>query len=425
MTKLSRRTLIGAGIGAGIGMLAAPAIAQQATRLRMCWWGGTERVRRTQTALDIWKRRNPGVEIATESVGWGDYWTRLATQVAGGNAPDLIQMDYRYIFEYARRRALKSLDEFMPAVIDIRDFGQDNIDHGKVDGQVYAVSLGVNSTAMFYNQTIFQRANIRPPDHTTTWAQFAEIATNVARAVNRRGFWGTADAASTEPLLEAWVRQRGRPLYTAEGRVGFTRDDIAAWFDYWDGLRRSGAAVAGDVQAAYRDTPETDMATTGKAAITFAHSNQLIAYQAVTQDRLAMTMYPQGERPGQYYKPSQLISVAATTPQGQESAKLVNFLTTDLEAGAALGVERGVPASRRVREALLGEADAGTRAQIEYISLIADKVGPLPPPPPRGAGEIQNLLRRSYETISVGGARVPEAADRFVAEAARTLERAG
>jgi len=59
------------------------------------------------------------------------------------------------------------------------------------------------------------------------------------------------------------------------------------------------------------------------------------------------------------------------------------------------------------------------------ISLIADKVGPLPPPPPRGAGEIQGLLRRTYETISVGGARVPEAADRFVAEAARTLERAG
>src|SRR5262245_14949936 len=225
--SISRR---GALKGVAAGLLAAPLVgraasAQQRTRLRMAWWGGADRARRTNEALQAYQRANPNVEVATESVGWGDYWTRLATQVAGGNAPDLIQMDYRYIFEYARRNALKSLDEFMPAVIDIRDFGQDNIDHGKVDGKVYAVSRGVNSTAMFYNQTLFQRLNIRPPDHTTTWAQFREIATNVARAVNRRGFWGTADAASTEPLLESWVRQRGRQLYTPEGRVGFTRDD--------------------------------------------------------------------------------------------------------------------------------------------------------------------------------------------------------
>src|SRR5438876_194912 len=80
-------------------------------RRRMAWWGGTDRARRTQEALTAYQRANPNIEVATESVGWGDYWTRLATQVAGGNAPDLIQMDYRYIFEYARRRALKPLDE--------------------------------------------------------------------------------------------------------------------------------------------------------------------------------------------------------------------------------------------------------------------------------------------------------------------------
>jgi multiple sugar transport system substrate-binding protein len=137
-----------------------------------------------------------------------------------------------------------------------------------------------------------------------------------------------------------------------------------------------------------------------------------------------MTMYPQGDRPGQYYKPSQLISIAATTPQAQESVKLVNYLTTDVDAGLALGVERGVPASRRVREALLADADEGARAQIQYISLLADKVGPLPPPPPRGAGEIQNLLRRAHESITVGGTSVPQATDSFMAEAQRTLERA-
>ena len=147
--SLSRRTVL----RGGAALVAAPALgraasAQARTRLRMAWWGGTDRARRTQEALAAYQRANPNIEVATETVGWGDYWTRLATQVAGGNAPDLIQMDYRYIFEYARRRALKSLDEFMPDPLNIQDFGQANIDTGKVDNQVFGVSMGVNSTAI-------------------------------------------------------------------------------------------------------------------------------------------------------------------------------------------------------------------------------------------------------------------------------------
>jgi multiple sugar transport system substrate-binding protein len=425
MGLLSRRSVL----GTGLGLLAAPALAgagaaQQRTRLRLTFWGNTERARRTQAALDAYQRKNPGIEVATESIGWTDYWTRLATQVAGGNAPDLIQMDYRYIFEYARRRALKPLDEFMPDPLNIRDFGQANIDTGKVDGQVFGVSMGVNSTAMFFDKAAFERHRIPPLDQTTTWAQFAERVTELARKENRRGYFGSANAGFVEPLLEVWVRQRGKLLYNEEGRFGFARDDLAEFWDYWDRLKRAGGAVPGELQALYRSTPETDMIATNHAAVAFQHSNQLVAWQSVIRSPLGITMFPQGERPGQYYKPSMLISLAATTQQGREAARLVNFLSTDPEAATALGAERGVPASGAMRNQLLPNADELTKAMIEYIALISDRISPLPPPPPRGAGEIEQLLRRIYETVSVGAARVPEAADRFMTEAQRTLERA-
>ncbi len=423
--SVSRRSLLGTAAGLAV----APAMsrfsaAQQRTRLRMAWWGSTDRARRTQAALEVYQRKNANTQVDTESVGWNDYWTRLATQVAGGNAPDVIQMDYRYIYEYARRRALKPLDEFVPAPLNITDFGQANIDTGKVDGQIFGVSMGVNSTAMFYDKTAFERLNIRPPDHNTTWAQFAEICTNMTRAANRRGFFGTMDAGFVEPAFEGFVRQRGKSLYNAEGRLGFVRDDLAEYWDYWDRLRKAGGAAQGDIQALYRSTPETDLITSGRAAITFAHSNQLVAWQAVTQNRLGMTMYPKGERPGQYYKPSMLLSMSATTTQAREAANIINFIVGDADAAPALGVERGVPPSARMRQAVLPTTDELGRAQIEYIALLADKTSPLPPPPPRGAGEVEQLLRRVYETISVGGARVPAAVDQFMAEAPRVLERA-
>jgi multiple sugar transport system substrate-binding protein len=419
--SLGRRALLGSA-------LALPALgaarAQVATRLRMTWWGGAERARRTRTALDGWQRMNPGLTVDSETVGWGDYWTRLATQVAGGNAPDVLQMDYRYIHEYARRRALRPLDEFNPEPMDVRDFGAANLDVGRVDGRLFGVAMGINSTAMLFDTAAFERAGVAAPAIGTTWTQFAEAVTAVTRNANRRGFFGTMDGGMHEPGLEVWVRGRGRPLYTEEGRIGFTRDDVAEWFDYWERLRRAGAAAAGDVQALDRQTPETSLLVTGRAAVAFTHSNLLIAHQGLTQTRLAMTAYPRGERPGQYFKPSMLLSMAATTQLPQEAARLVGFLSTGREAGEALGVERGVPPSASRREQLLPTLSDLDRAQVTYIGAIGPVVAALPPPPPRGAGEVEQLLRRTNERVAFGQLRVPAAADEFVAEVGRVLARA-
>jgi multiple sugar transport system substrate-binding protein len=419
---MNRRTLLAAAAGLG---LAGRAHAQaQAQRMRMTWWGGADRARRTRAALDAWQAANPGAQVDSESVGWGDYWTRLATQVAGGNAPDVLQMDYRYIYEYARRRALRPLDELMPEPLDIRDFGPANIDLGKVDGRVFGVAMGINSTAMLYDTTVFERTRIEPPKVGTTWEQFAEIATQVTRAVGRRGYFGTMDNGFREPGLEVWTRGRGRSLYTADGKLGVTRDDVAAWLDYWDKLRRANAAPPGDVTALDRETPETSMIVTNRAAIVFSHSNLLIAHQGLTQNKLGMTADPRGERPAQYYKPSMLLSMSATAANPREAARLIDFLSTAPAAGESLGVERGVPPSSRRREQLAATVPEGDRTQIAYIAAIAGIVGQLPPPPPSGAGEISQLLRRINERVAFGQLRVPQAAEEFVNEGNRILGRA-
>ena len=86
MTTFNRRTLLaGSGALAASTMLSSrDAQAQSGTRLRAYWWGNPERDRRTRAALDAYQARAAGVQVSSESVGWGDYWTKLATQTAGG-----------------------------------------------------------------------------------------------------------------------------------------------------------------------------------------------------------------------------------------------------------------------------------------------------------------------------------------------------
>ena len=63
------------------------------------------------------------------------------------------------------------------------------------------------------------------------------------------------------------------------------------------------------------------------------------------------------------------------------------------------------------------------RAMADYITLISDKVGPLPPPPPRGAGEIEMLLRRVNEQVGFGRLSPADGAKQFVTEAGAVLAR--
>lgn len=423
MIALNRRHALLSTLAAGM-LTASGARAQTQQRLRMTWWGGADRARRTNEAVAAYARRDTSVRIDTDTVGWGDYWTRLATQVAGGNAPDLIQMDYRYIFEYARRGALRPLDEFVPQTLAIADFGAANLDSGKVDGKLYGIAMGLNSTAMFFDRTAIEGLGLKVPDQTTTWAQFAELATEITKKASRRGFFGAQDAGYVEPAFEVWLRQRGKRLYEDSGKLGYARDDVAEWFDFWDKLRKAGGAVAGEIQALDKSTPETSVMTTGRAAMVFSHSNLLVAWQGVNKNKLGMSPFPRGARHGQYYKPSMQMSIAANAANPAAAARVINYLVTDPEAGNILQVERGVPPSARMRGAILSQLDEMAKAQVEFISLIADQVSAIPPPPPKGAGENEQLIRRVYEKVSLGQSTVPAAATEFHTEAARVLERA-
>jgi multiple sugar transport system substrate-binding protein len=424
----TRRSILKTGAGiAGIAALGAiPAGARSDVRLRMFWWGSKERAERTDKANQLYQQKYPGVTIAGETLGWTDYWPRLATQMAGRNAPDVLQMDYRYLFEYARRGTLLPLDPYVPQVLNLGDFSQAAIDSGKVDGKIYGVSLGLNSTALIYDKALIESLGLPPPAADMTWSQYADLAVEITKAAKRSGYSGSADGARIEPALEVFLRQRGKALYDNDGQLGFDESDIGDWYGYWADLRRRGGCASPEVAALEMGEIDTSLLTLGKAAMVFAHSNQLVAFQALTKGKLGMTMYPSGgsaAKPGPYLKPSMLVSVYARSKQPVAAVKLVNFFVSDVEAGLILGVERGVPASHAVRKAVQPTLDELGNAMADYVSFITDKVGPLPPPPPAGAGEIVLLLRRINEQIGFGRMSTAEGAKHFMAEAKGILAR--
>ncbi|MYH65665.1 MAG: extracellular solute-binding protein [Chloroflexi bacterium] len=95
------------------------AAAQDQTVVRISWWGSQNRHDRTIAAIELYEELNPDIDIVYEFQGWGDHWTKLSTQAAGGELPDIMQHDYARIEEWVANGLLMPLDGYIESgVID-------------------------------------------------------------------------------------------------------------------------------------------------------------------------------------------------------------------------------------------------------------------------------------------------------------------
>lgn len=427
MSQVMNRRQFGGLLGsaASLYLLASFDARAAGAAVRLIWWGNPDRDRRTNEVVALYASKT-GAEVVPETYGWGDYWQKLATQAAGGSLPDVIQMDYRYIFEYARRGTLAALDDFVGKELTLDDFDANQLASGKVDGKLYGISMGANSHSHIYKKPIFDQIGLTMPD-STTWTidDFMAMGRD-AKAKLPEGMYFTQNMGYMEPRLESFVRQRGKALYTEDGKIGYDLQDLTDFFGYWKTMQDEGLTPPADVSALDASNKmEESMIVLGKTLFGFIHSNQLVANQKLVPEELAMVMVPgqAGGQPGQYLKPSMLLSMAETAADKASAAQLMNFFLTDEEANDILQIERGVTGDASVRDRLLGGLNDTEKKIVDYLNVVAGSVGPLPPPPPQNAGEVDRAFRPAWDAIAFDQVSVEDGSKTFYDEIVAILER--
>ena len=393
-------SLAAAALGAtgGVGRAADSA-------LRVAWWGGKDRAERTEKTLGLYSAAHAGTSFSTEYLGWGDYWARLTTETSGGNSPDVVQMSITYLADYASRGVLLDLLPLTSSVLDIKGFQSDLIDNGKVGGKLFAIPCGVNVGAIVLDKALYDEAGVTPPGHDTTWEQFADIMEEFSKKTKRPDVFGSPDDSGDGPLLETWLRQRGKKLYEVDGTLGYDATDAGDWFEMWDQMRKSGGAASAEVQALDHGDIDNNLLAQNRATLAFENSNQYVGMQALKTDPLILAPYPKlgaDGKGGLYLKPTMFWSVSSQSKNPEAAAALVSYLISDPEAVAALGVERGIPASAAVRDALKPKLDPGDEIVLDYIAGLGDLLGELAPPAPPGGGEVDDALRTYSQQVAFG-----------------------
>lgn len=111
---------------------------------------------------------------------WSEYSNKIVTQVAGGQAPDIINIAIEGTRLVVSKGLLIPLDDLVSSDPDgqelIDDVAEPLIDAFRVDGKLWQIPHSWNNMVIFYNTKMFEEAGIDPPPRDWTWNDFLEIA---------------------------------------------------------------------------------------------------------------------------------------------------------------------------------------------------------------------------------------------------------
>jgi multiple sugar transport system substrate-binding protein len=386
--------------------------------LRYSWWGNADRAALVQQALDVFQRKNQNIKVTPSFQEFEAYWQKMATDTAGGNAPDVLQMDYAYLREYADRGVLYDLKEQEGENLKLDDLLAPLQGVGEVDGGLYAVPVAGNTWGFIYNPAVYAQAGVAEPKPGWTWNDYRTTMQRITQATRSR-VYGGGNYIGTYYNLELQLRQEGGQLYTEDGKLGFDKARLAKFFT--EGKQLADAKVALPVDKGVQIKPkhafELDL-----IASDLSWDNFMDRYSASTKAQLKLGPVPSDnpQRLGQYLKPSMLMSVSKRTEHPEAAAKLISFMINDPEAGKIFGANRGLPATNAQRAA--AELKGPLAAVAAYEEALGDQLSKAPPAPPKGAGSLEQAFIRVAEELQYGKITVDQAVDQFFTEAEETLE---
>jgi multiple sugar transport system substrate-binding protein len=165
------------------------------------------------------EKEHPNVTVKVVNAGTGnDQYIKLQNAIkAGSGAPDIAQIEYYALPQFALSDSL----------VDLSDFGFDEFEDEytastwgsvELDGGVYALPQDSGPMALFYNQSVFDQYGLTVP---TTWDEYIATAEKL-HAANPDAYItnDTGDAGFTTSMI--W--QAGGKPYTTKDNTDVTID---------------------------------------------------------------------------------------------------------------------------------------------------------------------------------------------------------
>lgn len=416
------------GVTLAIGLIAQGAMAADVT-MRFAWWGGGERHEATLKAIKAFEAKNPGVTIKGEYSGWPGYVEKLTTQMAGGNEPDIMQINWAWISQFSKD-GNGFYDMKKGGSIKLDDFTGEAWKTGMVNGKLNAVPISYTARVYLWNKTMWDKAGLPLPK---TWDDLLH-AGKVFEQKLGKGYHPLDGQLYDRVLMShAYIYQKtGKPwIYPNQAKVALTEAEALDWVKFFNSMVSTGASstqqyrVSSGGGDSERQTEQMPDWVSGKFAGNYTWDStfkpRLSTPKGMSFDVGDFLTMPGAKNSGYFGRPSMMFAVSKNSKNAELAAKFVNFLTTDAEAIKILGTVRGAPVSKTQMDVLLKDkkfTDLELKAMKQIQSAKIDIPSPL-----MEHNRIQQWVREVFEKAALGKISEQEAAKMLVEDTNAQLRR--
>ena len=210
-----------------------------------------ERTEVLKGMVDGYKAANPGVDVEIISIPWGQAFETVATMIAGGDTPDVIEMPDTWQALYADQ--LMPLDERVAAWEHGATLTQKTIDMGKLaNGKITMIPYGFYLRAMFYNKKLLAEAGVAEPPKTMD--EFMAASEAVSKLDGKYGYCLRGGPGGTNGwIMMAAVMNGSNEFFTADGKSRINEPGSIAGLQFLMDLYQKGYAPKDSVNWGFNE----------------------------------------------------------------------------------------------------------------------------------------------------------------------------
>ncbi len=374
--------------------------------LQMSWWGGDARHQGTIRAIELWNKNHPNVKVEYSYMGWDGYHDKLTTQLAGGTAPDVFQYSYANTTIYGDMAVLEDLTPY--AKTKFGDFPEGLWSFGIYKGKKIGAPTGSNTYALIYNKTLLQKMGVRLPTMNETWDSYLELCKQATKDTTGDGkidIWGTNNIYDTpvDGLLFVY-HQFGIEFWSADGKHSMMNDpaSVNIWRMFKGFIDAKVCMMPTDATVPEGLFP----ITAGLVAMTFGPASGFSSDAGAVEGKweLGMVRLPQKVKgkSGEVSATPMLFGIYANGKHKPQALEFLSWFLTDVEAARAIGIQRGMYGTSKIREALQSTFSPADKEMANLLNAVdAEKNAP-PIADPANRMKWEDIFMPEREKLSFG-----------------------
>lgn len=249
--------------------------------LNVAYFGTQQQADATAKVADAFVKANPGVSVKFNGINgtdWNDFFTKVLTQIAAGNPPDIVSVATEGVQLFAQKKLAHPLDEYVKRDKDqlagyFKDVHPSLVEAMMYQGSLYELPTDFNAGNMYFNTSLLKKAGAQVPAADWSMEDFKALASSVKKSapdsvpfdwvVRLWGSWTSFMYANGANLLTEGKYEGGDWLWgqfyagdpAAAGRGGGWKwgaptansDGVVESLDYMVELASSGLSAQPDV----------------------------------------------------------------------------------------------------------------------------------------------------------------------------------